>query len=203
MQRFYHQESSISLGISPPSKTSLFISRKLGGDSPSISLLYKVIHHLFKKNSIYPANQILTGGPHCLRHLTWGTAMKPFYRDSLIELRRVVYRVFNQVLRSSNGYPMISAPELRLENHQAANAKNHPRVIIVTRNTTRADPSPFRKLSRQSELDLQAAFRMKGSAAVICCNFQHISTTTKLLSYFGHTNICIGIHGKLYFINRS
>lgn len=159
-----------------------------------ISLLYKLIHHLFPKSNIYRANRILNGGPHCIRHLTWGTAIKPFYRDSLVELRRVTYKVFNQVLRSSDGYPNQSAPELQYERHVM---NKYPRVVIVTRNSTRADPSPFRKLSRQSETELKQAFKAKGSPAVICCNFQYVSTTKRLLSYFGHANICIGIHGEI------
>jgi hypothetical protein len=70
-----------------------------------------------------------------------------------------------------------------------------PRVVIVTRNLTAPDDSPYRKLSRASEEGLVKAFQQRGASAVICCDFKYVNTVPKLLSYFGHMDICIGIHG--------
>jgi Glycosyltransferase 61 len=186
LQHFYYTNNIPIIPISD-SRT-LFVFRKLGGDSPSISLLYRVLNELYG-NNVQPAKALLKGGPHCVQHMTWGTGMKPFYRDSLIDLRRVVFQVFHETLRKTYAH-VKPAPELtQLAGH------SNPRVLIVTRNTTKPDPSPFRKLSANSERDLKQAFERKGSPAVICCNFQFVSTTKSLVSYFGHADICIGIHG--------
>lgn len=189
MQHYYYFVNNPQISFSK--RKTLFVFRKLGGDSPSISLLYRMINELFE-NDVQPVHKILRGGPHCIQHVTWGTAMKPFYRDSLIELRRVVFKIFHRTLRALSIFPP-SAPELNYI--VPSNKKKYPRVVIVTRNTTRADPSPFRKLSKKSENDLRLAFQRAGSPAVVCCNFKQVSNPTKLLSYFGHVDICIGIHG--------
>ena len=88
--------------------------------------------------------------------------MKPFYRDSLLDLRRVLYLVLQRVLRTSPFYPSIPAPELRksekpkteifrnnfnffpswdgVNNNsvdgKSGNSNGYPRVVIVTRNLT-------------------------------------------------------------------
>ena len=88
--------------------------------------------------------------------------MKPFYRDSLLDLRRVLYLVLQRVLRTSPFYPSIPAPELRksekpkteifrnnfnffpswdgVNNNsvdgKSVNSNGYPRVVIVTRNLT-------------------------------------------------------------------
>lgn len=80
--------------------------------------------------------------------------MKPFYRDSLQELRAAIYSVFQRAVRMSSFYPTQPAPELRIEQNEflgnihrdpmrgditgwgESPRSTIPRVIIVSRNLT-------------------------------------------------------------------
>ena len=88
--------------------------------------------------------------------------MKPFYRDSLLDLRQIIYAVYQRALRTSSFYPQKPAPELQqnsfydgnrsfkkkfkgddndILHKNSSNNKYYrvnqiPRVIIVTRNLT-------------------------------------------------------------------
>jgi hypothetical protein len=46
--------------------------------------------------------------------------MKPFYRDSLFNLRRVLELVLKETIRSSHQYPKQAAPELRKKKEGAS-----------------------------------------------------------------------------------
>ena len=65
------------------------------------------------------------GGPHCVRQVTWVTAMKPFYRDSLINLRRAAQLVLQRTMRASHFYPSQPAPELRIKNKISESKTSH------------------------------------------------------------------------------
>jgi hypothetical protein len=145
--------------------------------------------------------------------VTWGTSIKPFYRDSLVALRRAIFIVLQYIIRKAPQFPQKPAPELKLTSNVKSKWATHiartapkaetnlgtilapPRVVIVTRNGTLTDENPYRKLSKDSEARLLKAFEARGASAVICCNFKYVNTASALMSYFGHVDICIGIHG--------
>jgi hypothetical protein len=54
---------------------------------------------------------------------------------------------------------------------------------------------PIRLLTRNSEEKLKKSFIKFKANAAICCDYKVVTTTSKLLSYFGYADICIGIHG--------
>ena len=126
--------------------------------------------------------------------LTDSHSMKPFYRDSLIDLRRVLYLLLQRSLKAWSNYPALPAPELRAASGEPTSSAN-PRVVIVTRNATLPLSDASRRLTRRSEQLLLTAFRERGASAVICCDFSIVDSVPKLLSYFGHMDICVGIHG--------
>ena len=180
--------------------------------------LFSLLDVIFE-GKVHPARAILTGGRHCVAHLAWGTSMKPFYRDSLVDLRRVLYRVLHHLLRSSALIPSMPASALlqfgndSLTSSSSSSSSStsfsdlsssssssfakprQPRVIIVTRNTTRPANDASRRLTADSERRLVQAFHRLGIEAVICCDFNYVRSVTDVLSYFGHADICIGIHG--------
>mmetsp|Transcript_10090 Transcript_10090/g.9786 ORF Transcript_10090/g.9786 Transcript_10090/m.9786 type:complete len:373 (+) Transcript_10090:150-1268(+) len=140
----------------------LFVFNRMGGSNryAKPSKILDILFWLFQ-GDVRPAKSVLEGGPHCVRHISWGTSMKPLYRDSLFELRRVIYLILNRTLQKSPQYPMDPAAELRddrivhntrmnsltnttfpsvstfsSKNNIDAHTIQHPypRVVIVTRN---------------------------------------------------------------------
>lgn len=93
------------------------------------------------------------------------------------------------MLRSKE-FPKLPAFDLRGDNKNI-------KVIIVTRfqNKIENNNGPIRLLTRKSEIKLKESFIDFGADATICCDYKVVNTTSKLLSYFGYTDICIGIHG--------
>jgi len=189
----------------------LFLFKRIQGTDSSLnpSLLFQLFRLLFE-DDVRPAQTLLSGGPHCIRRLTWGSALKLFYRDSLVKLRRVVYKVFRHVIRESKEFPQILPPLQSFSGNSSkssfqssssspqlsASSIPPPRVVIITRNTTMRDPDPWRKVSRKSEYALLRAFEAQGAQALICCDFKRtVNNITKLLQVFNQADICIGMHG--------
>ena len=93
----------------------LFMFRKLGfANRKVVSQVFKILFWIFE-GDVREAKQIFDGGPHCLRHMAWGTTIKPFYRDSLVAIRRVIYSIMQHTLRSSPSFP--SQPSHELQPH--------------------------------------------------------------------------------------
>lgn len=106
-----HVTGSDSTFASGSGLRTLFMFRRTGFTKKTdVSQVFKLLFWLFE-GDVREARQILEGGPHCIRHVAWGTAIKVFYRDSLVSLRRVVYKVMQSMLRSSPSYPRQSANE--------------------------------------------------------------------------------------------
>ena len=80
-----HEDTPFSYAQFLP--TTIFSFKSLVGGRQS--LLYKLIEEL--TGPIHSSADLMRGGPHCVRHVTWGTGIKPFYRDSLNDLRRELY----------------------------------------------------------------------------------------------------------------
>lgn len=162
------------------------------------SLMFDLVHIIFD-GRVFPASELFREGPHCVTHLVWGTSMKPFYRDSLVDLRRVIYLVLHDVLRSSLSSSSItqqnSDVNSMVRTTSVSGTSTKPRVIIVTRNTTKPLTDASRRLTTESEQQLAEAFRKVGAEVIICCDFRYVNTIPKLVSLFGQTDICIGIHG--------
>ena len=91
----------------------LFMFRKLGYTNRKVvSQVFKILFWMFE-GDVREAKQIFVGGPHCLRHMAWGTTIKPFYRDSLVAIRRVIYLIMQHTLRSSQSFPLQPSHELQ------------------------------------------------------------------------------------------
>ncbi len=170
-------------------------------------IMYQVLDFIFE-DIARPASDLLKGGPHCIRKVVWSNGKKPFYKDSLAHLRKILYKFLVLVLQKNKYFPKLPTPELR-EKETKKTRKNKkvtlsvllppqvPRVVIVTRNFTGFGlKDPYRKLSYTSEVALKNAFEAQGAHAVICCDFTRVVTTVpRLLSYFSHADICVGMHG--------
>ncbi len=167
-------------------------------------IMYQVLDFLFG-DVTRPASDLLKGGPHCIRKVVWSNGKKPFYKDSLAHLRKILYKFLILSLQKNKNFPELSAPELREKASKKSkkrkkaqsSAAEAPRVVIVTRNFTGMGlRDPYRKLSYTSEVAIKTAFEAKGAHAVICCDFARVVTTVpRLLSYFSHADICVGMHG--------
>lgn len=137
-----------------------------GGKVTKPSLTFNLLSVIFGEQHIRPARSIMSKGPppRCLAHLTWGTTIKIFYRDSLVDLRRITYNVLRHIVEAHvrlQRYP--SKHRIRSKGTPThAHPHADSRVVIVTRNTTRPVQSPSRKLSSASESLLLQTFRTRG-----------------------------------------
>ena len=157
-------------------------------------IMFKVLDFIFA-DIARPASDLLKGGPHCIRKVVWSNAKKPFYKDSLAHLRKILHNFLVLVLQKNKHFPELPTPEFR-EKEKKRTSPQVPRVVIVTRNFTDGLKNPYRKLSYTSEVALKNAFEAQGAYVVICCDFTRVVTTVpRLLSYFSHADICIGMHG--------
>lgn len=66
-------------------------------------LMFRVLPVLFGRKYVQPASTLLRGGPHCVHSLSWVSAIKPFYKDTLVDLRRASYDVLRHVLSAYSG----------------------------------------------------------------------------------------------------
>jgi hypothetical protein len=167
------------------SKRQLLMFNRLSSLGQPATTLFHLLRVLFGKR-VYPASTVLNRGqvlgkPFCVHHAAWGTALKPFYRDSLHLLRYASYELLHTTLTvyqlqhlplSEKTLPHTSfiLDPLSSRIFDQQDQKKRPRVVIMTRNTT---SHPTRKLSYQTELKLQQLFANSIGAAhvVVCCDF--------------------------------
>jgi hypothetical protein len=170
--------------------------RRAGAGSPS--LLNNLFPIIFGAGNVKPAKALLTGGPHCVRKLSWAAAQKPFYKDTLLDLRQASYEVLHHIahayMRDSASVVVQKSPIFRpvSEAHQLTTTAVK-RVVIVTRNNTHSDP--LRRLHPASELQLQRSLEALGYSVEVCCDFQVVNSMSLVLEHFLDIDICIGIHG--------
>jgi hypothetical protein len=161
------------------------------------SLLLNLFPIIFGADNVKPAKALFTGGPHCVRKLSWAAAQKPFYKDTLLDLRQASYEVLHHIvhayMRDSASAAVQKGPIFRplVEAHQASLAAK--RVVIVTRNNTHSDP--LRRLHPVSELQLQRSLEALGYSVEVCCDFKVVNTMPLVLEHFLDVDVCIGIHG--------
>ena len=143
--------------------------------------------------------------------------MKPFYRDSLQLLRYASYELLQTTLAiylhqtrptvtpidwAKTSFITKSPQSTPKPSNSTVNAlikfnlPRQPRIMIMSRNTT---STPSRKLTYETELQLQQYLHDTGfTDVIVCCDFKqpHLNTVDKFITYF-HDNIdiCIGIHG--------
>jgi len=158
----------ISAGDSQRLRRTLYLFNHLPKGSTKPSLTFNLLSVIFGERNIRPARSVLSQGqgqPHCLAHLTWGTTIKIFYRDSLVDLRRLTYNVLRHIVEAHvrSRYPSTQRTGSYGPTHPSS-----PRVVIVTRNTTRPIQSPGRKLSSASESLLLQNFHSRGVGGGEC-----------------------------------
>lgn len=155
--------------------------------------LFSLLKYIFD-NDVRQASALLRGGPHCVRRVTWGNAIKPMYRDSLVHLRRFLFKILKKILHKSSIWPTYRNPVFNMNGDR--DWKRDPiRVVIVTRNTSLEDTIPYRKLSYATEKSIADTFRSYGAIVEICCDFKIVNTPSKLLEHFANVDICLGMHG--------
>ena len=139
----------------------LYLFNHLPGGKMKPSLTFKLLSVIFGEQHVRPARSVMSKGPpRCLAHLTWGTTIKIFYRDSLVDLRRITYDVLRHIVEA---YVRQRHPsKYRIRSNSTPILPSPGRVVIVTRNTTRPLQSPNRKLSSVSESLLLQTFRARG-----------------------------------------
>ena len=84
--------------------TKLFVFNILQSGRPT--LVYRLLPALLGADNVHHAREVLSESrahPRCLQHVTWGTSIKLFYRDSLVDLRRATFDLFKQALHSYRG----------------------------------------------------------------------------------------------------
>lgn len=158
-----------------------------------VSTLFQTIGLLYPNSA--SAYKLLTGGPHCITRATWGTQMKPFYRDSLHLLRYRLYDLLKHTLSHALQLPIIPAAR-NLTVSSSFDLSRVPKVIIVTRNMNESSNAgtQTRKLSVASERLLVQEFEKLGTHVSICCDFGRMDAKA-LVETFWDVDICVGIHG--------
>ena len=125
--------------VPPSSRKTLFLFRNFDSLNPTV--IYKAMVPLFSAD-VLPAKEVLgrNRGPQCFRRISWGSAAKPFYKDSLATLRRAMYLVFRAVMRGPPGGEIkteISSKKLK--------------VVIISRSGGSTKAGHKRSLHRDSE----------------------------------------------------
>lgn len=172
--------------IAIPKRVYVFQRPKVQDKKPTS--MFKLLHPLFS-NQISPAVDILRDGPHCLEHVSWGSAMKPFYRDSLHHLRTKLFDLLKHTLSYQYTLPL-----------KPSSTSSRPKVVIMSRTNTTMG-SPQRKLARQSEEKLQRLYETYGAEVIVCCHFTSSTSSgaanalKEVTSVLWNADICIGIHG--------
>jgi hypothetical protein len=64
------------------------------------TLMFHLLSVIFGTTYNRPARALLAGGPHCVRSLSWVSPIKPFYKDTLADLRRASYDVLQHILNA-------------------------------------------------------------------------------------------------------
>jgi len=204
-------ETALSTDLIAVPKSLYLFKRPAGQSSPTS--MFKLLHSLFH-GRVHSAGQLLRGGPHCLRHASWGTAFKPFYRDSLFHLRTKLYELFKYTLTLQFQFPLAlhgvhgdnplmvqDEAAVRMFTKKGLQKKKsvHPKVIIMTRSSTKPSNSAQRKLAKQSEEKMIELFRLHNAEASICCSFGSKSNpeeaAKEIAQALWDVDICIGIHG--------
>jgi hypothetical protein len=172
---------------------------KSGNKRPTT--MYQLISRLFTSTNVdqvHAARELLTNGPHCIRHMTYGTSFKVFYKDSLQILRLKLFQFFK--LSISNAldpkiFPFEFFSELHSIKSKARSSNRKPKIVIITRKDGQSGPQ--RKLSFETEKRLVSFYEKSGQVAevVICCDFKVVNSIEKVLEIFWNADICIGIHG--------
>ena len=140
---------------------------------------------LLFEDEVHPAKDLLgiSNTVHCVRHIAWGAAIKPFYKDSFAVLRRALYEVLQYAVRHSSYFPTL--PSARFHNPKLSDfqrlksvtidknqgIKPITRAVIVSRRDLDSSNNA-RKLSVASEDELQTLFRSRGVQAIVCCNYK-------------------------------
>ena len=191
------------------------VGRKYEG---ATSMLYDLLKVIFGWEYVRPVRELLRGGPHCVRQLSWASATKPIYRDTLVDLRRATSDVLAHILHAykveadhnatvANSIASTSSSTLQRTTKTVKSSivrtpvqivrtpgliVRTPRVVIVTRNES---VDPLRKLHPDSEYSMMRGFQRQGDAVEVCCNFTAVNTIALLLEHFQDVDICVGIHG--------
>lgn len=103
---------------------------------------------------------------------------------------------------NSNGHSRIAHPATKgskafttfQKREFAAGGRYVPKVVVITRNSS-DKTTPMRRISGESERNFVDIFQKRGAKAVVCCDYKHVNTIPKLVSYFGYADICLGMHG--------
>lgn len=183
----------------------LYVFNRIGRESMGeTALLYDLLPVIFGEEYVLPAKALLRGGPHCVKHVSWGPAMKIFNRDSLVDLRRAAYDVLQHIMHGHRYISHKQSGPQRQSNQvdvsvpgysnvrSAAPESRKLKAIIVTRAATL---DHTRRLHPDTEHQLVNHLQRSGFATEICCNFKAVTTITQLLDKFQDVDICIGIHG--------
>lgn len=117
-------------------------------------------------------------------------------------IARELYSPDSNAYSNSNGHNRIAHPAskgskaftLFEKSKFTIGGRYVPKVVVITRNTSDRT-TPMRKISGVSEKTFVDAFQRRGAKAVVCCDYKHVNTIPKLVSYFGYADICIGMHG--------
>lgn len=114
-----------------------------------------------------------------MRHMVWGAAIKPFYRDSLSDLRRATYDLFHTIISLYRQQRHLSNTVDNLQPGQIRPPKVSPltvtlkidcnfvfflKVVLVTRNDSVPINLPLRKLSAETEERIANAFKQQWQA---------------------------------------
>jgi hypothetical protein len=178
--------------------------------------MFNLLDEFFHRRH-FPAARLFRDGPHCIQNVNWGSALKPFYRDSFYHLRMKLSEFFKMILRHQYRLPDASLkmkrPQLLTTREIGSGAKQEnttipkfsrgPKVMIMTRQPFRnvdrvtsqekTSNSPDRKIAQQSEAKLMQLYRSYGATVEICCDFS--LSAQAITEKIWDTDICIGIHG--------
>jgi len=164
------------------------------GANKNHSRIFELLPIIFGSENILPVGALLKGGPHCVKHLTWGTARKTFQLDALVDIRRASYDVLHHILHSYTTSQHSNALAALYTSKTLPNPTHRPRVLIITR----AGLSRYgngRLINKRSEMALIRQYENEGFRAELCCDFAQINTVDKLIRQFQDVDVCVGIHG--------
>ena len=177
-----------------PTRKTLFLFRNFDTMNPTI--IYKALVPLFSAD-VLPAKEALgrDKGPQCFRRISWGSAAKPFYKDGLAALRRVIYLVFRTVIEHSPGVEPSNNPVSAQREGNSANGKRSLKIVVVGRGGGSSSGGHKRSLHRESEKALLDLLDKRGHEVSPCCDFKRMKAIPQIMAKFGDVDICMGIHG--------
>lgn len=181
----------------------VYLFRDVLGHSSHSTLFYRLMYNMFGSSQVKPASDILTGGPHCIRHAVFGPPFKVYQKSSLFILRMKMYQLMKLIGKRIVNKPHIIGYDVSRKgevsgNRQRPKESRRPRVVILTRNMTAPLQSANRKIATKTEQQLMRVFEEYGADVFICCDFRVINTVEKMIEVFWDVDICVSIHGAQF-----